>query len=113
MFSTKHVHRRRKYEWAKQYGAAGFMIAGHLPGEVSVTGSSSSGAPDDIPALGISSESAAAIATGSADYPVVNVKIEIDHQPSVAENLIVNIPGQTTGQVVLCAHYDGHDLAQG
>jgi aminopeptidase YwaD len=112
MFSTAHVHRRHKYEWAKQHGAAGFIIAGHLPGDSLVTGSSGSGTPDDIPALGISNETAAALVTGSDAYPVVNVKIEAYHQPSVAENLIVDIPGQTPERVVLCAHYDGHDLAQ-
>lgn len=112
MFSTEHVHRRRKYEWAQQHGAAGFIIAGHLPGDTPVTGSSASGASEELPALGISSESAAGLATVANEHPIVNVKIEIDHRRTVAENLIVDIPGQTTEQVVLCAHYDGHDLAQ-
>ena len=112
MFSTEHVHRRRKYEWAQQHGAVGFMIASHLPGDTLVTGSSSSGTPDAIPALGISQETAAVLTRESGDAPIVNVKIEVIHQPSVAENLIVDIPGSTPEQVVLCAHYDGHDLAQ-
>jgi Zn-dependent M28 family amino/carboxypeptidase len=33
-------------------------------------------------------------------------------QSAVAKNLVAEIPGRTDEWVVLCAHYDGHDLAQ-
>ncbi len=43
MFATGHVHRRRKYLWARDRGAAGFLIVSPLPGQVLVTGSSGEG----------------------------------------------------------------------
>ncbi|MGE5816714.1 MAG: PA domain-containing protein, partial [Deltaproteobacteria bacterium] len=50
MFASGHIHRRLKYQWAKERGASGFMIASHLPGDLVVTGSSGD---DEIPAVGL------------------------------------------------------------
>ena len=60
MFATGHVHRWRKYLWARERSAAGFLIASPVPGEVLVTSSFGTGASDDIPAAGITQEEAAA-----------------------------------------------------
>lgn len=46
MFASGHIHRRRKYQWAKERGAAGFLIGSHLPGHLLVTGSSGFEEPD-------------------------------------------------------------------
>ena len=39
MFATGTIHRRRKYQWAMDRGAVGFLIACHLPGAGPVTNS--------------------------------------------------------------------------
>ena len=62
MFATGHVHRWRKYLWARERSAAGFLIASPVPGEVLVTSSFGTGASDDIPAAGVTQEAAAALA---------------------------------------------------
>jgi aminopeptidase YwaD len=112
MIGSGHIHRRRKYNWAKERGAAGFLIGCHLPGGLLVTGSSGSFAPDDIPGAGISYESAAALAA-TVDGPA-RVSLSIDTERAAREtwNLLVDIPGRTDERVVLSAHIDGHDLAQ-
>ncbi|MFQ5931571.1 MAG: M28 family peptidase [Nitrospiraceae bacterium] len=112
MFATGHVHRRKKYLWAKERGAIGFLIASHLPGQVLVTGSSGIGAPDDIPAVGITQESAHALARVRDQYARVVLDLRAQCGVATAQNLIAEIPGLTPDWVVLCAHYDGHDLAQ-
>ena len=48
----------------------------------------------------------------SESYPRIRVKVQTRTQPAIAENLIAEIPGETDEWVVVCAHYDGHDLAQ-
>jgi aminopeptidase YwaD len=110
MLASGHIHRRRKYEMAKTAGAAGFLIACHLPGGLMVTGSSGAGASDDIPAAGISHEAAAAI----ADRPNAEITLDIagNFVDRVAENLLVDIPGKTEERVVLSAHLDGHHFAE-
>ncbi|HVM80383.1 MAG TPA: M28 family peptidase [Stellaceae bacterium] len=110
MLAAGHIHRRRKYELAKAAGAAGFLIACHLPGGLVVTGSSGAGAGDDIPAAGISYEAAAAI----ADQPEQNITLEAvgAFVERVAENLFADIRGKTDEWVVLSAHLDGHHLGE-
>lgn len=109
MFSTTHIHRRVKYGWALERGAAGFLIACHLPGDLVVTGSSGG---EEIPALGITREGAEALARTTTEYPRIHVTIQSRTQPSIAQNIIAEIPGQIDQWIVICAHYDGHDLAQ-
>jgi hypothetical protein len=110
MLASGHIHRRRKYEMAKAAGAAGFLIACHLPGGLMVTGSSGAGGGDDIPAAGISYEAAAAIADrGDAEITLDIAGRFVDR---VVENLFVDIPGKTEERVVLSAHLDGHHFAE-
>lgn len=112
MFATGHVHRRRKYLWARERGAAGFLIAGPLPGQVLVTGSSGDGGPDDIPAAGIARESAAELARVGGKHARARLEIRTRRAPTHAENLLAEIPGRGPEWVLLSAHIDGHDLAQ-
>ncbi len=107
-FAAGTIHRRRKYQWARERGAAGFLIAAPAPGGVLVTGSSGRGGPDDIPAAGVCLESAAALAGGAR----ARLEIAVRRGPAEARNLVVEIPGRTAEWVVLSAHYDGHDLAE-
>jgi aminopeptidase YwaD len=109
MFSTTHIHRRVKYDWAKERGAAGFLIASHLSGDLVVTGSSGD---EEIPALGMTREGAAALASSATGLPRIHLRLSTQTRSAVAENLIAEILGDTDEWVIVCAHYDGHDLAQ-
>jgi hypothetical protein len=107
-FAAGTIHRRRKYRWAREHGAAGFLIASPLPGGVLVTGSSGRGEADDIPAAGVCLESAATLARGAR----ARLEVGVRRGPTEARNLVLEIPGRTAEWVVLSAHYDGHDLAE-
>jgi hypothetical protein len=112
MFATGHVHRRFKYQWAKERGAVGFLIASPLPGQVLVTGSSGTGAVEDIPAAGITREAAAALGRAGGRHARARLEIGVRRLPQTTENLIAEIPGRGPEWVVLSAHLDGHDLGQ-
>lgn len=112
MFATGHVHRRRKYLWARERGAAGLLIASPLPGQVLVTGSSGDGGPDDIPAAGVTQESAAALARAGGRHARARLEIRTRRAPAFTENLLAEIPGRGPEWVVLSAHIDGHHLGQ-
>jgi len=112
MFATHTVHRRRKYQWAMERGAVGFLIASHLPGDLLVTGSSGAVPGHGIPAAGISAETAAELFAGTERYPAVRLRIECRETRARTENLSLELPGRGEEWVVLCAHVDGHHLAQ-
>jgi aminopeptidase YwaD len=109
MMGRGHMHRRRKYDAARAAGAAAFVIAYHEPGGLAVTGSSGDGSEGHIPAVGVSLESASRLAACSGQPIAVYTSGRFSD--SVAENLIVDIPGTGNDRVVLSAHYDGHDPA--
>ncbi len=107
MFASGTVHRRRKYARAVELGAAGFLIACPWPGNLPVTGSSGAEPGRGIPAAGVSAESAARL----ADAARVTLTVEADEAPARTENLVLDLPGEGAGVVVLSAHVDGHHLA--
>ena len=110
MFATETIHRRRKYQWAMDHGAAGFLIACHVPGAGPVTGSSGATPERGIPAAGISAETAAALMAGGP--ATLRLTVEASEAPSRTENLILDLPGKGSEWVVLSAHIDGHHLAE-
>lgn len=110
MFAAQTTHRRVKYDWAIDRGAAGFLITSHLPGNFPVTGSSGATPTRGIPAAGISAETAAALTNDGAKQ--IKMRIAAKSEPRRTENLILDIPGHTDEWVVLSAHIDGHHLSE-
>lgn len=110
MFSSETVHRRRKYQWAIDRGAAGFLIACHVPGAGPVTGSSGATPERGIPSAGISAETAATLTRTGAGK--VRFIIEAHEAPRQTANLFLDLPGKKPEWVVLSAHIDGHHLAE-
>lgn len=110
MFAAETTHRRVKYDWALDRGAAGFLIASHLPGDYPVTGSSGATPTRGIPAAGISAETASELMIDGAKQ--VKIRIEAKSEPRRTENLLLDIPGRTDEWVVLSAHIDGHHLSE-
>lgn len=109
-FSSDTIHRRLKYNWAKEQGAAGFLIANNVEGDLLVSGSCGQDAPDNIPAMGVSLETGRQLAAGAG------ARVRMHHasarRKATASNLIAEIAGEGPEWVVVCAHYDGHDLAE-
>jgi aminopeptidase YwaD len=112
MFASGHLHRRRKYGWAMERGACGFIIANPLRGAGVVSGSSGRGGETGIPAVATDAESAARLAPAGAQLPRVTLTIAAEDSPAETTVEILEIPGKTDRWVVLSAHVDGHDLAE-
>jgi Zn-dependent M28 family amino/carboxypeptidase len=112
-FSLSHIHRRKKYNWAKAVGAAAFIIANHMPGIGLVTGSACQGLDDDIPAIGTSYEGGKALSQAAINKEaLIRMELESTRISTKGENVILDIPGQSDEYIVVCAHIDGHDLAE-
>ena len=112
-FTVRHVHRRKKYAWAKRAGVRAFFIANNLAGVGVVSGSSGRGEDDDIPAVGLSHEGGAKIASQTNDaVATVRLFVESQRVPMEGKHIVYELPGLSDEWVVVCAHLDGHDLAE-
>jgi aminopeptidase YwaD len=109
-FAQQTVHRRLKYDQALKCGAAGFVIVNSNPGNHLVTGACSQDWPGNIPAVGVSRNSGARLISKSARR--ARLRIATARQARIGVNLIAELAGQTSEWVIVCAHFDGHDLAQ-
>ncbi len=107
-------HRLEKYALAREAGAAAFIFAGTRPGMLIPAGSLGMGKSlPTLPGVGISAESAERLRR--AANARVRLAIECRQERVIARNIVAGIPGTDSdaGQIVVCAHYDGHDIAQG
>ncbi|MGY6634711.1 MAG: M28 family peptidase [Alkalilacustris sp.] len=109
MFSADTFHRRRKLGLARDHGAIGALVASTIPGEV-VTGSSRGEGDDGIPTMGITPEAATSVTAGGGCR--VRMILHAEESPATGTNLLLDLPGQGDGTVVLSAHIDGHDLGE-
>lgn len=109
-FARETIHRRIKYNRSRELGAVGFLIVNNNPGDELVTGSCGQDSSANIPAAGIGH------ATGSNLSTLANARVRlrlaVRRQSATGINFIAEIPGQGPEWVVVCAHYDGHELAQ-
>lgn len=112
MFAACTVHRRHKYQWALDRGAAGFLIASPISGpDHPVTGSSGATPERGIPAAGISADTAERLG-GDGRPARLRLRIAVEEAPRRTENLILDVPGVADEWIVLSAHIDGHHLAE-
>ena len=111
-FSATHAHRRRKYGWAMEHGAAGFIIANPRPGEGPVSGSSGRAGQAGIPAVATDFESAARLAARDTRRVSAHLKVAGEDFAAQTGVAILDLGGLTGEQVALSAHVDGHDLAE-
>lgn len=110
MFASGHIHRRSKYNWTREAGAAGFLIAGPLPTRP-VAGSSGRGREEGIPAFGISPEAASRLVSEAGCLARVRLKVDAEDVGAVTNAILFEI-GTGEEIVVLSAHLDGHDPAE-
>jgi aminopeptidase YwaD len=111
-FSATHVHRRRKYGWAMEHAAAGFIIANPQPGEGPVSGSSGRAGQAGIPAVATDFESAERLAARNFRPARARLKLAGEDYAAQTGIAILDLRGLADERVALSAHVDGHDLAE-
>jgi aminopeptidase YwaD len=106
------VHRRAKYGWAVERGAAGFLQMNHLPGLLPLTGSLRPDRSGEIPAASVSHEAGTEIRRRSR-RGALSLRLTIHNQfrRARAEHVFADIPGASDETIILGAHYDGHDIS--
>jgi Zn-dependent M28 family amino/carboxypeptidase len=108
------VHRREKYYYAVQAGAAAFVFRNHVEGCLPPTGSvGTEDAPiGDVPAVGVSKEVGARLRR-RFEGDEVTVSVDCEAPDATSQNVHADIGPDTEECVLLTSHVDAHDIAEG
>ncbi|EMA64435.1 M28 family metallopeptidase [Halorubrum lipolyticum] len=126
------VHRMEKFGYAIDAGAVGFVFVNHLDGQLPPTGSLTFGAEADAVAVGVSketgawlreyavggeSERAGAVGRGAGESEptraTAELSVEASTEPGESRNVVGRAGPDTDERLLLLAHYDAHDIAEG
>ena len=118
--SGPHYHRLHKYLFALEAGAGAFLFAHTAPGMLPPTGSlafnHSKPLNQTIPSVGLASEVAAELREWARRSPV-SIRLTLDNTLARGRdcNVVADLKGKKASDrlVIICGHYDGHDIAQG
>jgi len=105
-------HRIEKVGHAAAAGAAGFVFANHVPGQLPPTGALAFDAQAPIPGVGVSKE------TGDwlreyAGEATASLRVEASTGDGTTRNVGGHLGPDTDEEVLLLAHLDAHDGAEG
>jgi Zn-dependent M28 family amino/carboxypeptidase len=110
----RYIHRREKYYYAVEAGAAAFVYANHVEGMLPPTGSV--GTPEEpigsIPAVGVASETGARLARRYEGEDVI-VSVDCATPQATSQNVHAELGPDTDEAVLVTSHVDAHDIAEG
>jgi len=118
------VHRMEKFGYAIDSGAVGFVFVNHVDGQLPPTGSLTFGKEAEAVAVGVSKETGAWLreyavdgggggTAGSGPAARAELSVNASTTPGESQNVIGRAGPDTDERVLLLAHYDAHDIAEG
>jgi Zn-dependent M28 family amino/carboxypeptidase len=107
------VHRMEKYGRAVNRDAAGFVFYNHRDGQLPPTGALRFGREAEIPAVGVSKETGAWLQEYAEEGGCVSLSIGATTEPGTGTNTHARLGPDTDEEVVVVAHHDAHDIAEG
>ena len=107
------VHRMEKFGYAVGQGAEAFVFVNHVPGQLPPTGSLTFGREADAPAVGVSKETGAWLTEFAENDTRVRLTVEAETTAGRSQNVQGRLGPDTDDELLLLAHYDGHDIAEG
>jgi Zn-dependent M28 family amino/carboxypeptidase len=110
---TRFVHRMEKFGHAIEAGASAFVFVNHVEGQLPPTGSLKFGSEASAPAVGVSAETGAWLTEYAEEGGRVRLSVEAETRPSESRNVLGDLGPNTDEHLLLLAHYDAHDIAEG
>ncbi|MFB6300475.1 MAG: M28 family peptidase [Halobacteriales archaeon] len=109
------IHRMEKYATAADHGAVGFVFRNHVEGCLPPTGEiGDHDRPGPIPAVGVSKETGARLARYcEGGEPTARLGVDCRNAPSTSQNVEAVVGPDTESEVLVTAHIDAHDIAEG
>ncbi|WP_066414849.1 M28 family peptidase [Halorubrum aethiopicum] len=113
-YYDRFIHRREKYYYAVEGGAAAFVFRNHVEGCLPPTGSvGTAEAPiGDVPAVGVSKEVGSRLSR-RFDGEDVTVEVDADAHDATSYNVHADLGPDTEEAVLVTSHVDAHDIAEG
>jgi Zn-dependent M28 family amino/carboxypeptidase len=108
------IHRREKYYYAVENGAAAFVFRNHVEGCLPPTGSvgTSEDPIGDVPAVGVSKEVGSRLSR-RWEGESVEVSVDADISDATSGNVHAELGPETDEEVLVTSHVDAHDIAEG
>lgn len=114
---SRFVHRMEKFGSAVEAGAVGFVFVNHKPGQLAPTGSLTFGEEAAAVAGGVSAETGDWLREYAMNTPgqtgQLRLAVEATTEPAESQNVHGTIGPDTNEEILLTAHYDAHDIAEG
>ncbi|WP_129112779.1 M28 family peptidase [Halegenticoccus tardaugens] len=107
------VHRMEKFGYAVERGATAFVFVNHVPGQLPPTGSLRFNEEAEAVAVGVSKETGAWLAEYADRGGEVRLSVEAETVPGESQNVVGRLGPDTEDELLLVAHYDAHDIAEG
>jgi len=114
--SDRWIHRMEKYVAAAEAGADGFVFRNHVEGCLPPTGEVGyHNRPGPIPAVGVSAEVGSRLARYCPDDEAsASLTVECRNEPATSRNVEAVVgPENADREVLVTAHVDAHDIAEG
>jgi Zn-dependent M28 family amino/carboxypeptidase len=109
----RYVHRMEKFGHAVESGALGVCFANHVPGQLPPTGSLTFDLEADAPGAGVSAETGAWLREYAGRGGEATLEVEARTEAGTSRNVVGTIGPDTEEEIVVLAHYDAHDVAEG
>jgi Zn-dependent M28 family amino/carboxypeptidase len=106
-------HRMEKAARAAAAGAEAFVFVNHLPGQLPPTGSLAFDSEAPIPGVGVSAETGDWLREYAAEGARARLRVDARTEPATSQNVLGTLGPDTEEAVVVCAHFDAHDVAEG
>ncbi|MFC4359461.1 M28 family peptidase [Halobium salinum] len=107
------VHRMEKFGHAVDAGAVGFVFANHVAGQLPPTGSLRFNEEAAAVAVGVSEETGEWLREYADRGGAARIDVDADTRPGESQNVYGRVGPDTDEEVLLLAHYDAHDIAEG
>ncbi|MFK8215391.1 M28 family peptidase [Haloferax volcanii] len=107
------VHRMEKFNYAIDAGAVGFVFVNHVPGQLPPTGALRYDEEAAAPAVGVSAETGSWLTDYAARGGEATLAVDAETTPGESRNVEGRVGPDTDRELLLCAHFDAHDIAEG
>ncbi|AHZ23016.1 M28 family peptidase [Haloferax mediterranei ATCC 33500] len=107
------IHRIEKFNYAIESGAVGFVFVNHIPGQLPPTGALRYDEEALAPAVGVSKETGSWLAEYASRDGTARLTVDAATEPGESRNVEGHVGPDTEREVVFCAHFDAHDIAEG
>jgi len=109
--ASRFYHRMEKVGHAADAGAKGFVFANHREGQLPPTGALRAG--ESLPAVGVSYETGEWLRSYAGQGAAVRLNVTSSVAPGTSQNVVGRVGPETDREVLVLAHYDAHDIAEG